>query len=114
MKDVEVKYFQDLECLMGQDPLCLELCIFVLKSIVDQLTPEEYPLTYPIFNKVFSAYEMLPDELLVPFLQLLFDSDKVLFSDDKLFVAALLFFNKSFQNEKLIRLSTQTLSNIMS
>lgn len=46
-------------------------------------------------------------------LQLLFDCDKVLFSSDELFVSSLLFFSKIFQNRRLMRLSTQTLSNIV-
>lgn len=37
--DVEVKYFQELNSIVGQDPLSMELCIFILKSIVDQLEP---------------------------------------------------------------------------
>lgn len=49
----------------------------------------------------------------MPFLQLLFDSDKILFSNDELFVASLLFFNKIFNQQRLMRLSTQTFSNIV-
>jgi hypothetical protein len=78
------------------------------------LEPPEYSFTYKIFFNCFTSYSVLPEEILVPFLQLMFDCDKILLSSDELFYESLMFFGRAFQNSKLIRLATQILNNMVS
>jgi hypothetical protein len=55
----------------------------------------------------------MSNDLLVPFLQLLFDCEKILVSNSSLFNESILFFAGTFRNPILQRVSTQTLCNII-